>query len=115
MRIHHLALRTAQLQPLFDFYAGVLGLEVRAQDERRVWLVAGDALLMLEKRNDDEPGVAIGTRELLAFAVTEAERESWVTRLAAAGIALEDRTAHTLYFRDPDGRRVGVSSYPFDP
>ena len=31
----------------------------------------------------------------------------------AAGVRVEDRTEHTLYFRDPDGRRLGVSSYEF--
>lgn len=80
MRIHHLALRTAQLQPLLDFYAGVLGLAVRTRDDRRVWLTVGDAVLMLEARDDDDPGIPAGTREFLAFAVTEAEREYWVAR-----------------------------------
>ena len=33
-------------------------------------------------------------------------------RLARAGIPLDDRTEHTLYFRDPDGHRVAVSDHP---
>ena len=35
-----------------------------------------------------------------------------IDRLREAGVAIEDRTAFTLYVRDPDGRRVGLSSYP---
>jgi hypothetical protein len=27
-------------------------------------------------------------------------------------VPIEDRTAYTLYVRDPDGRRIGLSSYP---
>jgi hypothetical protein len=34
--------------------------------------------------------------------------------LSNAGIAIEAETPHTIYFRDPDGRRVALSDYPFD-
>jgi len=34
--------------------------------------------------------------------------------LQAAGVRIEDRTAYTLYLRDPDGHRVGLSVYRFD-
>jgi len=37
----------------------------------------------------------------------------WEERLAATGIAIEDRTAHTLYLRDPDGHRVGLTTYGY--
>jgi hypothetical protein len=39
------------------------------------------------------------------------ERAALRTRLAEAGM-LEAETAHTVYFRDPDGRRVAASSHP---
>ena len=35
-----------------------------------------------------------------------------VLGLARAGVAVEAATEFTLYVRDPDGRRVGLSSYP---
>jgi hypothetical protein len=28
---------------------------------------------------------------------------------------VDDRTPATLFFRDPDGHRVGLSAYRFDP
>ncbi len=113
MRIHHLALRTVDLARLRGFYVGVLGLcPSAAADERatRVWLQAGDAVLMLERADDGEPPIARGTMELVAFAVDD--REAWRARLEHAGVRIEAETAHTLYFRDPDGRRVAVSDYP---
>ena len=109
MRIHHVALRTRDLTRLEAFYAGVLGLAVLRRDEVRgtVWLDAAGTVLMLERAAADEPLAAPGTRELLAFAVDD--KEAWRMR----GLVLEDETPHTLYFRDPDGRRIAVSDYPF--
>ena len=119
VRIHHLALRTVGVERLVGFYAGILGLTVLerrgASADRsgdRAWLSVGDGVLMIERRDDDEIAVAAGTNELIAFAVSEDEREAFIERLTIAGITIEARSEHTLYFRDPDGRRVGVSSYP---
>jgi catechol 2,3-dioxygenase-like lactoylglutathione lyase family enzyme len=108
VRIHHVALRTRDLARLEHFYAVVLGLRVIRRDDARgsVWLEAGATVLMLERRGADEPDVPAGTMDLVAFAVDE--RETWRAR-----VSVEAETEHTLYFRDPDGRRVAVSSYPF--
>jgi len=62
---------------------------------------------MLERAEPGEPPVPRGSMELLAFAVDD--KEAWRSR-----VEVEAETAHTLYFRDPDGRRLAVSSYPFD-
>lgn len=113
MRIHHLAFRTDDLDALEHFYAVALGLRVTRREEGRcVWLDAGGAILMLERCADGEPAVPDETMELVAFAIAPHERESVARRLAAAGHRIEARTAYTLYVRDPDGRRIGVSSYP---
>ena len=111
LRIHHIALRARDPAVTERFYGSVLGLPVRRRDEGRgsVWLDAGGVVLMIERAAAAEPGVARGTLELVAFAVDD--REAWRARLSAAGVAVEDETPHTLYFRDPDGRRVAVSTY----
>ena len=41
--------------------------------------------------------------------------DPWEDRLAAAGVPIDDRTDTTLFIRDPDGHRVGLSVYPFPP
>ena len=107
MQIHHVALRTRDLARLEQFYASTLGLRVMRRDDARgsVWLDAGGTVLMLERAGADEPGVPAGTKDLVAFAVDD--KETWRGR-----VAVEAETEHTLYFRDPDGRRVAVSSYP---
>jgi catechol 2,3-dioxygenase-like lactoylglutathione lyase family enzyme len=112
MRIHHIALRTRDLEGLVGFYTEALGLDVVKRSGGGVWLQAGDALVMLERADDDEPPIPSGTRELVAFAVEARDLPPLEKRLAGHGVPIEARTAFTLYFRDPDGRRVGVSQYP---
>jgi catechol 2,3-dioxygenase-like lactoylglutathione lyase family enzyme len=111
--IHHLALRVADLERARAFYSDLLGLPERRRlaDERglrAVWLQAGEALLMLERELRGR-GAMSGSAHLLAFAVPDIA--PWEEKLRAAGIAIDDRTPHTLFFRDPDGHRVGVSAY----
>ncbi|HEU4537251.1 MAG TPA: VOC family protein, partial [Polyangiaceae bacterium] len=102
-------------------YRDVLGLDERGRQHgdggalRSVWLGVGPVVLMIELAAPDEPLAPAGSLDLVAFAIAPGEREAWRGRLEAAGAPVEAETAHTLYFRDPDGRRVGVSSYPFAP
>ncbi|MBX3228161.1 MAG: VOC family protein [Labilithrix sp.] len=109
MRIHHLALRTDDLAALERFYAGVLGLAITRRNPRSLWLDAGGTILMLEERDPDEPRIDPTTKELLCFALPPAARDRFAT---SPEIEVEARTDFTLYFRDPDGRRIAVSSYP---
>ena len=109
MRVHHVAFRTDDLERLERFYVDVLGFTVTRRTES-VWLDAGGTILMLERRDESEPEVPPSTKELVAFEVTP--DVGIEARLAAAGIPVEDRTKYTLYLRDPDGRRIGLSAYP---
>jgi glyoxylase I family protein len=125
---HHLAIQVRDLAATEHFYREVLGLAVikrwPARDgnvdaERSVWLDTGDgAFLALERvaggataaedaARAERPGL-----HLVALRIERAAREAWVQRLATAGVAVEARTAFTLYVRDPEGNRVGLSHWP---
>lgn len=124
MNLHHLALRVADPVRSARFYGEALGLDVVAEHVgedgavRSVWLALGDAVLMLERDiklhgpSDlmELPGPT-GSGHVLVVAV--AELAAAEARIRAAGAEVADRTAYTLYFRDPDGHRVGVSVYGF--
>jgi catechol 2,3-dioxygenase-like lactoylglutathione lyase family enzyme len=113
LRIHHLALRARDPAATERFYVSVLGLPVvtRHADRGSVWLDAGGIVLMVERAEEDEPAISGGTRELVAFAIDDLA--VWRLRLAQSGVEVEGETAYTLYVRDPDGRRVGLSTYAF--
>ncbi len=119
LALHHVALGAADVERVAGFYRDVFGLPERARqlDEagglRSVWLVLGEALLMIERsaaapRRID--GVGRGPF-LLAFRVTGEARPALEARLAAAGAPIETRTEWTSYARDPEGNRIAVSAY----
>lgn len=112
--LHHLALRTRDVATLARFYQEWFGLPVvRDASPRSLWLaLEGDAVLMVEAADAGEPPIPEGSLELVALRVSVEQRAALRARLLAAG-RLEAETAHTVYFRDPDGRRVGASSYAF--
>lgn len=121
MRVHHIALVTAELQRAERFYVEVLGLPVtqRHQDDRgaprAVWLALGDgAFLALEKGDPTSAPRADASRGLhcLALAITPSTRETWRARLEAHAVPIEKESAYTLYVRDPDGVLVGLSHHP---
>lgn len=113
MRVHHLAFRTADLERLEQFYVGALGLAViKRQESRSVWLDAGGVIVMLELRAEGEPATNAASQEMVAFAVDPGTRALQTARLERAGATIEGSTDFTLYVRDPDGRRIGLSSYP---
>jgi glyoxylase I family protein len=124
---HHLAIQVRDLGAVERFYRETLGLLVLrrwpardgAPGERSVWLDVGDGgFLALEVVADGPTATedaARGTRpglHLVALRIERSARASWERRLAAAGVPVETRTAFTLYVRDPEGNRVGLSHWP---
>ena len=122
--VHHVALKVQELARAERFFAQTLGLAVLrrwpasdGQGERSRWLDLGaGAFLALEKSSSeagplaaDGPGL-----HLLALRIERAERQEWIDRLAKAGVPLYEQTAFTIYCRDPEGNRIGLSHWP-DP
>ena len=114
-RLHHLALRVSDCERALAFYSGLLGLpEVHRLHDgpavRAIWVTAGPVVIMLE-RSLRGAGPSEGSGHVLAFEAVDLR--DWEERLAAAGVPIDDRTAETLFVRDPDGHRVGLSAHRF--
>ena len=122
--VHHVALGAHDPASLCAFYTRCLGAKIlkthRHPDGtiRAIWLTFGPSpmVLMLEAtaaaRRPPHQGVEAGFF-LLALAFSEAARGEAERQLQAEGFAIEDRTEFTSYTRDPEGNRVGLSSYQF--
>lgn len=123
--VHHLAIQCADLAACERFYVEVLGLPVvrrwpaEGGGDRSVWLgLGGDAFLALERAGAPPAATAWLAPEaglhLLALRIAPGDRAAWEARLAARGVPVAHRTRWTLYVRDPEGNRVGLSHHPED-
>jgi glyoxylase I family protein len=121
MRVHHIAFRTHDLERARRFYVDAIGLRELSQQRRSdgstraIWMSLDGVVLMLESSDPAEPGPVPGGMDMVAFAIDEGARAAIRTRLALASVPIDAETQFTLYVRDPDGRRIGLSSYPFPP
>jgi hypothetical protein len=112
LQFHHLALRTNDVIGLAAFYREMFDLiEARDLLPRAIWLgLAHDSMLMIEAREEGEPGPLPGSMEMFALRVTPSVREMIKHRAIDRG-CYDGETEHTVYVRDPEGRRTGVSTF----
>jgi catechol 2,3-dioxygenase-like lactoylglutathione lyase family enzyme len=122
---HHLAIQVKDLAAAEHFYVDVLGLKVTkrwpsedGRSERSIWLSvgSGDEFLALEACDADRPPTPFrdphGGLHLLALRIEVQDRDFWEKRLAAKGVEIVHRTRWTIYVRDPEGNRLGLSHFP---
>lgn len=123
---HHLAIQVRDLPAAEKFYVEVLGLPVVRRwpredggpGERSLWLSvgAGEEFLALEACEAEPARTPFrdphGGLHLLALRIEARERGAWERRLEELTIPVVHRTRWTLYLRDPEGNRIGLSHFP---
>lgn len=122
--IHHLALKVVNVEGVTAFYRDVLGLAEQQRhfrpdgSLRSIWLtVPGAGFLAVESHEHDtkpDPSAELPGWYLPAFTVAVQERRRIEAELEQRGVDIVHRTKWTLYFRDPEGNRVGLSHHPHD-
>lgn len=109
--IHHIALKVENVARVAAFYHDVLDLEeiMRHHHDdgslRSIWLKISDTILMIED------GTSQPHWHVVAFGIEESQREIWRKKLASSGVVIENESAYSLYFKDPEGNRVCLSHY----
>lgn len=117
--IDHVAIAVRDPMASADWYRDVLGLERRWAD---VWegpplmMCSGETCVALFPTEGDAPppGPGAATMRHLAFAVDRANFERAQTFLEELGIAWEfadHDVSHSVYFSDPDGHRIELTTY----
>jgi catechol 2,3-dioxygenase-like lactoylglutathione lyase family enzyme len=123
LAFHHVAIQCSDLAACERFYREVLGLEVLRRwpreggGDRSVWLaMGGGGFLALERAREPAPETpwrdGKAGLHLIALRIPNEERAAWEERLTARGVPIVHRTRWTLYVRDPEGNRVGLSHHP---
>ena len=126
--VHHLAIQVRDLAAAERFYCDTLGLRVvrrwPAADgtgQRSIWVDTGDGAFLALEVTTAEPRTPGGGPSappypaglhLFALRIDAADRGAWQERFARAGVAVYHHTAFTIYVRDPEGNRIGLSHYP---
>lgn len=120
MKLHHTALGAEDVATVANFYQQFFGLTEIARHHyedgglRSVWLDMDGTILMVEHTSQARRAETLEVDRghfLIVFDVDETAREELEAQLIAAGHAIDARTGYTSYTRDPEGNRVGFSTY----
>ncbi len=124
-QIDHVALNVRNLERSKRWYQDVLGLERRYQEawgEYPIMLGAGSTCLALFLAQ--EPATDLAARDKtvamrhLAFRVNQKNFQMAQTELRERGLAFEFEDhgiAHSIYFSDPDGHQLEITTYDLVP
>jgi catechol 2,3-dioxygenase-like lactoylglutathione lyase family enzyme len=120
--LHHVAVQVRDVEGVAGFYRDHLGLPELARHHfddgrlRSVWLAASGegaaaGFLAIERAEGDQPAGRLGF-SMVALRIAPEARAAVEAALSAMGVAIERRTAWTVYVRDPEGNLVGLSHHP---
>lgn len=119
--IDHVALNVRDLERSMKWYQEVLGLERRHEEDwgnYPVVLCAGPTCVALFQTKTSNPEPAPGSNTVgmrhLAFQVDRANFEAAQSELRKRAIdfVFEDHgIAHSIYFTDPDGHQLEITTY----
>jgi catechol 2,3-dioxygenase-like lactoylglutathione lyase family enzyme len=117
--IDHVAIAVRDVERSVDWYRDVLGLERRHPEwgSMPAMVCAGEtcvALFPVAGQPSPAPGRDAIAMRHLAFRVDRAGFERAQEELRERGIGFElmdHETAHSVYFEDPDGHRLEITTY----
>jgi catechol 2,3-dioxygenase-like lactoylglutathione lyase family enzyme len=117
--IDHVAIAVSDVERSIDWYGDVLGMERRHPEWgiEPAMVCAGDtcvALFALEGAAEAPPGRGAVAMRHLAFRADRAGFERAQEELMERGIHfdfMDHETAHSVYFADPDGHRLEITTY----
>ena len=118
---HHFALQVIDLERMCAFYRETLGLPELTRhfrpdgSLRSVWLTVPESGFIALEAVDAAEVKSTSKNFVLAFKIRREERARVAEELAQVGIQIDRETRWTVFFRDPEGNRLGLSHHPSDP
>jgi catechol 2,3-dioxygenase-like lactoylglutathione lyase family enzyme len=106
--IDHIVLHVTDIERARKFYTDILGMTVYRQNDRQVFLRAGQQGVALFARPGDVPLTAGNDLNHLALSVADGRYEALKAELEKHEVAVTGRPGEDrcIYFRDPDGHRL---------
>jgi len=116
--LDHVAIAAKDVTRSMEWYREVLGLERRHEEawgDVPVMMCSGNTCVAIFPLNDDQPAATKGPRVLhIAFRADRVTFDQAQRDLKARGIEFEfsdHDIAHSIYFRDPDGYKIEITTY----
>ena len=106
--IDHIVLHVSDVKRAKDFYAGVLGMTVYRENDRQVFLHAGQQGVALFMKPGEAPLTTRNDLNHLALNVAGGTYETLKAELERHGVTVSGRPGEErcIYFSDPDGHRL---------
>ena len=106
--IDHLVLHVSDVSRAKKFYIDVLGMSVYRENDRQVFLHAGQQGVALFKKEGDSPLTTGNDLNHLALNVASGTYDALKADLEKHGVAVTGRRGddRCIYFSDPDGHRL---------
>ena len=106
--IDHIVLHVSDVARARTFYTELLGMTVYRENERQVFLHAGQQGVALFKKQGEVPLATGNDLNHLALNVAEGTYEALKADLEKGGVAVSGRPGEDrcIYFQDPDGHRL---------
>lgn len=116
--LDHVAINVRDVMLTMAWYRDVLGLVRRHEDvwgDMPVMMCSGNTCIAIFPRTDDAPATARGPRVLhIAFRADRTTFGQAQKDLKERGIDFDFQDhdiAHSIYFRDPDGHKLEITTY----
>jgi catechol 2,3-dioxygenase-like lactoylglutathione lyase family enzyme len=106
--IDHLVLHVSDVSRAKKFYTDILGMTVYRENDRQVFLHAGQQGVALFKKQGESPLTTGADLNHLALNVASGTYEALKADLEKHGVAVSGRPGddRCIYFSDPDGHRL---------
>ena len=106
--IDHLVLHVTDVQRAKKFYTEILGMKVYRENDRQVFLHAGQQGVALFTKQGEPPLSTGNDLNHLALSVAAGTYEALKADLEHHGVAVSGRPGEDrcIYFQDPDGHRL---------
>jgi len=106
--VDHIVLHVNDVERAKKFYTEVLGMTVYRENDRQVFLHAGEQGVALFKKRGDAPLTTGNDLNHLALNVVTGTYEALKADLEKHGVAVSGRPGEDrcIYFQDPDGHRL---------
>ena len=116
--LDHVAIAAKDVTRSMNWYRDVLGLERRHEEtwgDMPVMMCSGNTCVAIFPLTDDQPAETKGPRVLhVAFRADRSTFDQAQKDLKDRGIAFDFQDhdiAHSIYFRDPDGYKIEITTY----